>query len=51
MKKLLTFALALSFVWSASAQKTLSFEGADETVRLWDNSTAKHSNHETRDEK
>ena len=51
MKKLLTFALALSFVWSASAQKTLSFEGADETVRLWDNSTAKHSNYETRDEK
>ena len=51
MKKLLTFALALSFAWGASAQKTLSFEGADETVRLWDNTTAKHSNHETRDEK
>jgi acetyl esterase/lipase len=51
MKKFLTFALALSFAWSASAQKTLSFEGADETVRLWDNTTAKYSNHETRDEK
>ena len=50
MKKILTFALALSFAWGASAQKTLSFEGADETVRLWDNSTAKHSNYETRDE-
>ena len=51
MKKLLTFALALSFAWGASAQKTLSFEGADETIRLWDNTTAKHSNYETRDEK
>lgn len=35
---------------SASAQKTISYEGADETVRLWDNKTAKHSNYETRDE-
>ena len=51
MKKLLTFALALSFAWGASAQKTLSFEGADETIRLWDNTTDKHSNYETRDEK
>ena len=51
MKKLLTFALVLSFAWGASAQKTLSFEGADETIRLWDNTTAKHSNYETRDEK
>ena len=36
---------------SASAQQTISYEGADETVRLWDNKTAKHSNYETRDEK
>lgn len=35
---------------SASAQKTISYEGADETVRLWDNKTAKYTNHETRDE-
>ena len=51
MKKLLTFALALSFVLGASAQKTLSYEGADEIVRLWDNNSAQYSNYETRDEK
>ena len=51
MKKFLAFAIALSFALGASAQKTLSHEGADETIRLWDNTTAKHSNHETRDEK
>jgi GMP synthase (glutamine-hydrolysing) len=34
----------------ASAQKTVSLEGADESVRLWDNSTAQHSNYESRDE-
>lgn len=50
MKRILTFALALAFACGASAQKTLSFTGGDETVRLWDNSTAKYSNHETRDE-
>ena len=50
MKKALFAVIALAFTFGASAQKTLSFEGADETVRLWDNSTAKHSNHETRDE-
>ena len=50
MKRILTFALALAFALGASAQKTISFEGADETVRLWDNTTAKYSNHETRDE-
>ena len=43
--------LALLVCLSASAQKTISLEGADETVRLWDNTTANHSNHETRDEK
>lgn len=35
---------------SASAQKTISYEGADEIARLWDNKTAKHTNYETRDE-
>ena len=50
MKKILTFILAVAFAWVASAQKTVSLEGADETVRLWDNSTAKYSNCETRDE-
>ncbi len=51
MKKFVTFALALAFAWGASAQKTVSLEGADETVRLWDNTTAKYSNYETQDEK
>jgi acetyl esterase/lipase len=50
MKRILSIALALAFVLGASAQKTLSIEGADEVVRLWDNTTAKYSNHETRDE-
>ena len=35
---------------SVSAQKTISYEGADEIARLWDNKTAKHTNYETRDE-
>ena len=51
MKKCLAFLFALAFAWGASAQKTITPEGADETVRLWDNSTAKYSNYETRDEK
>ncbi len=50
MKKLLTLAVAVALAIGASAQKTVSLEGADETVRLWDNSTAKHSNYETKDE-
>lgn len=50
MKRILTFALALAFALGASAQKTVSLEGADESVRLWDNSTAQHSNYESRDE-
>ncbi len=50
MKRILTFALALSFAWSASAQKTITLAGTDETVRLWDNTTAQYSNHQTRDE-
>ena len=39
--------LALGWV---NAQQTISLEGADETVRLWDNTTAQHSNHQTKDE-
>jgi acetyl esterase/lipase len=43
--------LVATLALSASAQKTLSLEGVDETVRLWDNSSAKYSNCEIRDEK
>ena len=50
MRRILTFALALSFAWGASAQKTITLEGSHETVRLWDNTTAKYSNHQTKDE-
>ena len=50
MKRILTFALALTFAWGASAQKTITLEGSHETVRLWDNTTAKYSNHQTKDE-
>lgn len=50
MKHLLTIIIALAWTFGATAQNTVSLEGADETVRLWDNTTAKHSNHETRDE-
>ena len=50
MKRILTFALALAFVCGASAQKTITLEGSHETVRLWDNSTAQYSNHQTKDE-
>ena len=51
MKRFLTtFALAIAVALSASAQKTLTLEAGDETVRLWDNTTAKYSNYETKDE-
>lgn len=50
MKKILMTLLLAIVVLSASAQKTISYEGADETVRLWDNKTAKYTNYETRDE-
>lgn len=50
MKRILSFALLLAVAFSVSAQKTVSLTGADETVRLWDNTTAKYSNYETRDE-
>lgn len=51
MKRIILSSLLLIVALSASAQQTISYEGADETVRLWDNKTAKHSNYETRDEK
>ncbi len=50
MKKFLTLVVALGLTFGASAQKTISVEGADENVRLWDNTTAKYSNHQTKDE-
>ena len=50
MKRVYTLALLLLSLALASAQQTISLEGADETVRLWDNTTAQHSNHQTRDE-
>ena len=50
MKKVLAVVFALALAVGASAQKTVSLEGADESVRLWDNSTAQHSNYESRDE-
>ena len=50
MKRFYTLALALIAFAFATAQQTVSLEGADETVRLWDNTTAKYSNFQTRDE-
>lgn len=50
MKRIIAITLLAIVALSASAQKTISYEGADETVRLWDNKTAKHTNYETRDE-
>ena len=50
MKKILMTLLLAIVALSASAQMTISYEGADETVRLWDNKTAKYTNYETRDE-
>lgn len=50
MKKLFTLAATILAFAFATAQQTVSLEGADETVRLWDNSTAKYSNHQTHDE-
>lgn len=49
-KTLVLLALMVGITLSASAQKTVSLTGADETVRLWDNTTAKHSNYESKDE-
>lgn len=51
MKKFfILLAVTVGATFSAMAQKTVSYEGADEIVRLWDNKTAKHTNYETRDE-
>ncbi len=54
MKRLLALVLALAFVATASAQKTVSVSpeesGADEVVMLWNNATAPHSNGITEDE-
>jgi acetyl esterase/lipase len=50
MRKFFILAILLFAATFVSAQKTISYEGSDEIVRLWDNSTAKHSNYETRDE-
>ena len=50
MKRFVALLSAVAMVFGASAQKTLSYEGADEAVRLWDNTTAKYSNYETKDE-
>lgn len=51
MKRFYLSALSLLAFVVATAQQTISLEGADETVRLWDNTTAQYSNHQTRDEK
>ena len=50
MKRLYSLAISLLAVAFATAQQTVSLEGADEIVRLWDNTSANHSNHQTRDE-
>ena len=50
MRRICAIILSALTLSSVSAQKTISYEGADEIVRLWDNTTAKTSNHETRDE-
>ena len=51
MKRLfLSLLLMASFALSVSAQKRPPFEVADEIVHLWDNTTAKYSNHQTNEE-
>ena len=51
MKKILVSLVSMACIaLSVSAQQTVSLEGADETVRLWDNTTAQFSNYQTRDE-
>ena len=50
MKRLIVLLSAVATVFGASAQKRVTLEGADETIRLWDNTTAKYSNYETKDE-
>ena len=50
MKRFFLSIALVGIALSTSAQKTVSLEGADEVVRLWDNTTAEYSNHQTRDE-
>ncbi len=50
MKRVFTLTISLLAFIFATAQQSVSLEGADEIVRLWDNTTAQHSNHQTRDE-
>ena len=50
MKRFILSIALVGIALSTSAQKTVSLEGADEVVRLWDNTTAEYSNHQTRDE-
>ena len=50
MKRIFTLTISLLAFIFATAQQSVSLEGADEIVRLWDNSTAKHSNYQTKDE-
>ena len=51
MKKLLILAAALAFATTATAQSLVSESGADEVIRYWDNSTAPHSNCDSKPEK
>ncbi|MBQ9138714.1 MAG: alpha/beta hydrolase [Alistipes sp.] len=51
MKKALTLLLALVSFGTLSAQKTIEYpSSADEVVHLWDNTSAKYSNHMQKDE-
>lgn len=50
MRKLITLITAIACTLSVSAQKTVTLPGDHETVRLWDNTTAKYSNYQTQDE-
>ena len=50
MKRIFTLTISLLAFIFATAQQSVSLEGADEIVRLWDNTTAQYSNHQTRDE-
>ena len=51
MKKLLILAAALAFATTATAQSLAAESGADEVIRYWDNSTAPHSNYDSKPEK
>lgn len=51
MKKLLILVAALAFATTATAQTLATESGADEVIRYWDNSTAPHSNCDSKAEK